>query len=111
MRNLPLVGAGALALAFVPLRRVAQRVAKRAVPGADESAEYIARRKLQVYRAAVEGAMEDGEVTQKERAMLYRLAGELGLEPDEVAQIERSARDAGPPAIGAPTSPEAEAFA
>lgn len=82
-----LAGAGAMALAFVPLRRAAERVARRAVP-ADTSEASLRARKAQVYGNAVESAMEDGMVTPKERAILTRLGADLGLEPREMARIE-----------------------
>lgn len=87
-----LAGAGLVALAIVPLRRFAHRVAGKAMPAADGSAEYLSRRKLEVYRAAVEGAYEDGEITDKERAMLNRLAAELVIGPHEMARIEDDVR-------------------
>lgn len=89
-----LAGAGALALAFVPLRRLTLRVANRAMPGVSPTPEYVASRKLQVYRAAVEGAFEDGEITGKERAMLHRLAAELEMDPRDMVAVEDDVRAA-----------------
>lgn len=98
-------GAGLLAVAIEPLRRVADRIANKTVPGATESAEYIAQRKTAVYRAALEGAYEDGDITPKERTMLTRLAAELSLHPDEMSAIEH---DVVRTRVGAPkTQPEA----
>lgn len=89
-----LAGAGALAIAIEPLRRATERIAQRAMPHVDGSAEYVSARKLEVYRAAVEAALEDDVITAQERALLYRLAGELGVAPDEIAAIESDVRAA-----------------
>jgi len=89
-----IAGAGAIALAFAPVRRFASKVANIAMPHTDNSATYIAARKMQVYRAALEGAYEDGSVTEKERAVLTHLAAELGIAPDDMVAIEAEVREA-----------------
>jgi uncharacterized membrane protein YebE (DUF533 family) len=93
-----IAGAGVLALGIVPLRRLATRVADRAMPHVRESPDYIAARKLHVYRAAVESAMEDGRIDERERAMLNRLAAELVIGPESMVVVEREVE-------GAPAEP------
>lgn len=83
------VAAGALLFALHPLQRVAERVADRAMPGVSASPEYLAFRKLEVYRVAVESALESGGVDARERALLDRLRGKLGIQPRDAAALER----------------------
>lgn len=87
-----IVAAGALLLAIQPVQRLAHRAADAAMPGVTGSAEYVAARKLHVYRAAVEGAYEDGTLGAKERGMLTRLAAELELDPREMVAVEDEVR-------------------
>lgn len=86
------VAAGLLLFALRPLERVASRVADAAMPRVQQTSEYLAFRKLQVYRAALEGAYEDGEVTARERAMLDRLRAELSIAEGDATEMERDLR-------------------
>ncbi|HLE97248.1 MAG TPA: hypothetical protein VI997_07750 [Candidatus Thermoplasmatota archaeon] len=91
------VAAAALLLALHPLQRLAGRVADAVLPGVSASPEYMAYRKLHVYRAAAEEIVSDGTVTPKERAALDRLRRELGLAEDAAAAIEADAAAARAP--------------
>ncbi|HUR68339.1 MAG TPA: hypothetical protein VM370_03775 [Candidatus Thermoplasmatota archaeon] len=80
--------AGLLLFAVAPLQRVAERVSHAAIPAARVTPEYLAFRKLEVYKAAVESARETGGITPKERAMLARLGVKLGLAEADARAIE-----------------------
>lgn len=97
---LGLVGAGMLAVALVPVRRLAHRIAGLALPKQEASADEISHRKRDVYRTLLKDTLEDGEITPRERKILYHLAGELGLSAQEIAAIELEVgpRPAAPPA-------------
>ncbi len=67
--------AGLLAAAIVvfflaPLQRVAERVASAAMPNTENTPEYAAYRKMQVYEAAVSEALPDGNISDRERAVV-----------------------------------------
>lgn len=85
---LGLGAAAGMALALVPLRRLAARVANVAMPGVQATADYIGVRKHEVYEEAAEGVMIDGNVTPKERATLDRLRDKLGITGGEAQVIE-----------------------
>jgi len=86
-------GIGLLAAALVvfflaPLQRFAERVATAAMPNTQNTPEYAAFRKMQVYEAAVsEAQLEDG-ISQKERALLVRLRDSLGISASDAEAIE-----------------------
>lgn len=88
-----IAAAGLLLVALVPLQRMAERLATRAMPGVEPTDQYVAFRKLEVYRAAVEGGLEDGEISVKERTMLERLRSQLAIAPGDAAAIERDVRE------------------
>ncbi len=69
------VGAGAIALLFLPVHRL--------IGGGGKARQY---------RLAVEAALEVGGISAAERAVLDRHATKLGLSPRDVARIEASAR-------------------
>lgn len=86
--------AGLLAAAVVvfflaPLQRFAERVASTAMPNTQNTPEYAAFRKLQVYEAAVADALQDDGISHKERALLNRLRDTLGISPADAETIER----------------------
>lgn len=86
------VAAGLLLFALSPVQRVAERVAATAVPAQRTTPEYLAFRKLEVYKAAVESAYETGGMTDRERQMLDRLRAKLRLEASDAQAIERDVR-------------------
>ncbi len=86
--------AGLLASALVvfflaPLQRFAERVASVAMPNTQNTPEYAAFRKLQVYEAAVAEAQQEGGISKKERALLVRLRDSLGISPTDAETLER----------------------
>jgi hypothetical protein len=87
----PLVGGlavGLLLFALHPIERVVDRFADRAMPGVGPSGEYLAFRKLEVYRAALESAYESGGVSPKERESLGRLASKLDIRREDATAVE-----------------------
>ena len=80
--------AGLLVFAIQPLQRAADRVAEVALPRVAATPEYLAERKVEVYRAAVESAHEEGGIDAKERAILDRLQAKLGLARHDADRVE-----------------------
>jgi hypothetical protein len=90
------VAAAALLVFFIaPLRRVADRVADFAVPGARHSSDYEAFRKLQVYHAALEGVYSDNQVSVKERLVLQRLKDAMDIADADAERLEQDVRRSG----------------
>ena len=86
--------AGLLAAAVVvfflaPLQRFAERVAGIAMPNTQNTPEYAAYRKMQVYEAAVAEALQEGGISKKEHALLDRLRDSLGISPTDADTLER----------------------
>lgn len=87
-----LYGVGAAVVIGLFFRRVeqgAEYVADRLMPGVEDTEEYRAERKREVYRAAVESAAEDEVITEKERDVLAGLQDELALDRTDALEIER----------------------
>gem|GEM_PF-7092556 len=84
------VAAGLLLFATPRLNKLGDRVAGAAVPGPgpDPSAEYVAFRKLEVYKAAVESALETAPIDERQRTVLTKLRAKLGLSPEVCRAIE-----------------------
>jgi hypothetical protein len=92
-RNYGIVASGittGLLLFLSPrLNKLADRVSNAALPAVQPTSEYIAFKKLEVYRAAVESAVEGGGLANApERAMLDRLRAKLVLAPVDAQAIE-----------------------
>lgn len=83
--------ASALVVFFlVPLQRFAESVASAAMPHTQDTPEYVAYRKLQVYEAALIEALEfGGGISEKERALLNRLRDSLGVSEAVADEMER----------------------
>jgi hypothetical protein len=82
------ISAGLLLFATPRLNKLSERVAETAMPGVTPSAEYIAFRKLEVYKAAVESAVETGPIDSRERQLLAHLRTKLGLSHGAAGSIE-----------------------
>jgi hypothetical protein len=85
--------AGLLAAAIVvfflaPLQHLAERVAGVAMPKTQNTPEYAAFRKMQVYEAALAEAQQGGGISQKERALLNRLRDSLEVSTSDAEAIE-----------------------
>ncbi|MGQ0536131.1 MAG: hypothetical protein ACT4PT_08670 [Methanobacteriota archaeon] len=83
------VAAGALLLAIRPLEGAANRVADAAMPHVRDDHEYVAFRKLEVYKGAVEEMLSDGALTEKDRTVLAGLRRRLGIADGAAAAVER----------------------
>lgn len=82
--------ASALVVFFLaPLQRFAERVASTAMPNTENTPEYAAFRKLQVFEAALAEAQQGGGISRKERALLNRLRDTLGISVTDAATLER----------------------
>ena len=86
--------AGLLAAAVVmfflaPLQRFAERVASTAMPNTENTPEYAAFRKMQVYETSVAEARGGGGISAKERSLLNTLRESLGISEYDAAAIER----------------------
>jgi hypothetical protein len=82
------VAIGLLLFAIRPVERAIDRLADRAMPKTTGTPEYVAFRKLEVYKAAVESAHETGGITQRERLSLDRLRAKLSIAEADAASIE-----------------------
>jgi hypothetical protein len=83
------VAAGLLLFAMTPLQRAAQRLANAAMPGVEETEEYRAHRRVEIYKGMLEELAVDGTINEKERAALGRLQEKLGIRPETAAALER----------------------
>jgi hypothetical protein len=84
-----LVAAGLVVFFLAPLQRFAERVASNAMPNTQNTPEYAAFRKLQVYEAAVSEARQGGDISARERALLNRLRDTLGISAIDAEALER----------------------
>ena len=74
---------------LAPLQRFAERVASSAMPNTENTPEYAAFRKMQVYESAVAEARGGGGISAKERSLLNTLRESLGISEYDAAAIER----------------------
>ncbi len=85
--------AGLLAAALVvfflaPLQRFSERVASVAMPNTENTPEYAAYRKMQVYESALADALLEGGNSEKERSLLNTLRDTLGISASDAAALE-----------------------
>ena len=99
-----LFGLGTVALYWVfavvvfflaPLQRFAETVASVAMPNTENTPEYAAHRKMQVYEAAVAEAQLEGGISDKERSLLNRLRDSLDISSTDAETTERELQLAG----------------
>jgi hypothetical protein len=83
-----LLAAGIVVFFLAPLQRFAERVASVAMPNTQNTPEYVAFRKLQVYEAALTEALPDGIISERERELLNRLRDSLGISISDADAIE-----------------------
>jgi len=86
--------AGLLAAAVVvfflaPLQRLADKVAGAAMPNTENTPQYVAYRKMQVYEAALTEAQQEGGISEKERSLLNRLRDSLDISSADAETLER----------------------
>jgi hypothetical protein len=84
-----LIVAALVVFALTPLQRFAERVASVAMPNTENTPEYAASRKLQVYEAALTEALPDGNISERERELLNRLRDSLGISASDADAIQR----------------------
>lgn len=82
------VTAGLMLFGLGHIRRFAESLANGAMPAVSATPEYVAYRKLEVYRAAFEGLYADALVSDKERVTLDRLRITLGIALGDALAIE-----------------------
>ena len=58
------------------------------MPNTQNTPEYAAFRKLQVYEAALSEALPDGNISERERELLNRLRNSLGISVVDADAIE-----------------------
>jgi hypothetical protein len=83
------VAAGAMLVLVPRLNKLGDKVANAAMPSVQPTSDYVAFKKLEVYRAAVEAAHETGGLGEKDRAALDRLGDKLGLKEADARAVER----------------------
>ena len=91
-----LLAAALVGFALTPLQRFAERVATAAMPNTQNTLEYTAFRKVQVYEEAIAEAQLEGGISQKERALLVRLRDSLGISESDGAAIEHESQSQHP---------------
>ena len=84
-----LLAAGVLMFFLTPLQHFAERVASSAMPNTQNTPEYVAFRKMQVYENALVEALEDGGISSKERSLLNRLRESLEISEADASAIEK----------------------
>jgi len=87
-----LVAAALVMFFLAPLQRFADRVASAAMPNTQNTPEYAAFRKMQVYEQAFAEAHYEGGISAKERALLDRLRESLGISDADSESIESEIR-------------------
>jgi len=87
------LAAGLMLFGLGHIRRFAETLANHAMPDVSATPEYVAYRKLEVYRAAFEGLFADAVVNDKERATLDRLRSKLAIRPADALAIENQVRE------------------
>ncbi|HJO11461.1 MAG: hypothetical protein QGG67_12635 [Gammaproteobacteria bacterium] len=59
------------------------------MPNTENTPEYAAYRKMQVYETAVAEALPDGNISDRERALLNSLRDSLGISTADAESLER----------------------
>lgn len=83
-----LLAAAVLIFFLAPLQQFAERVAASAMPNTENTPEYVAFRKMQVYENALAEALEEGGISPKERSLLNRLRESLEISETDAQAIE-----------------------
>ena len=84
-----LLAAAIIVFFLAPLQRFAEKVASAAMPNTENTPEYRAHRKMQIYEAAVAEALPDGNISDRERALLDTLRDSLGISQADAEALER----------------------
>lgn len=83
-------GTSLIILLLPGIRKASEKATNALMPGVNNSPEYVAYRKLEVYRLAVETARESGDL-EKSRHLLALLQAELHIRPDDAQAVEEDA--------------------
>ena len=83
-----LLATGVLVFALAPLQRSAERLANAALPAVQDTPEYRAYRRFQIYGEALAEARSSGPVTPVGRLALERLRESLGMDEADAAELE-----------------------
>ncbi len=83
-----LLASALLVFFLAPLQRLAERIATLAMPNTQNTPEYAAYKKLQVYEAALEEALPGG-ISEKERALLNHLRNSLEIALADAMALEQ----------------------
>lgn len=83
-----LLAAAVLMFFLAPLQRLSERVAAAAMPNTENTPEYAAFRKMQVYESALSEALHEGGISDKERTLLSHLRDSLGISSADAQAIE-----------------------
>lgn len=84
-----LIGAAIVVFFLAPLQQFAERVAGMAMPNTQNTPEYAAYRKMQVYESALSEALQEGGISSKERTLLNHLRDSLQISPVDAEALER----------------------
>ncbi len=77
-------------------QRFAESVASVAMPNTQNTPEYAAFRKLQVYEAALAEALPDGNISERERELLNRLRDSAGISAVDADALEAELQEGRP---------------
>lgn len=87
-----LLASGLVVFFLAPLQRFAETVASAAMPNTENTPQYAAFRKLQVYESSLSEAMLGG-ISDKERVLLDTLRDTLGVSPADAAMLEKDLQE------------------
>ena len=87
-----LAAAAVLIFFLTPLQRFAERIAASAMPNTENTPQYVAYRKMQVYEEALIEALDENGISAKERSLLIRLRDSLGIPPADAEAMENEVR-------------------
>lgn len=88
-----LLAAAVLIFFLTPLQQFAERIAASAMPNTENTPEYVAFRKMQVYENALIEALEEGGISKKERSLLNRLRESLEISETDARAIEEEVQN------------------
>ncbi len=83
-----IAAAGGLLFGIGPVQRAAERLAGVALPGVGSTPDYLAFRKLEVYRAGLQEVLRGGRIPDSERRGLETLRAKLGIRSSDAQALE-----------------------
>lgn len=88
------IATGLLLFLAPRLNKMAEQVGNKAAPAVQNTSQYLAFKRLDVYRGAVEETLHLGPLTQKDRAILDRLRVTREIEATDAEALEADVRKA-----------------